>query len=146
MLLTLSLWPVRGRNTTASRTEPQFQLTDEQWLLIADLFQNPDPSPAGGRPRVAPRPCLEGVLWVLRTGARWKDLPRHFPSPATCWQRLKEWTESGAFQEAWVRLLRKLDRLGQIDWEEAMADATFAPAKKGVTESVRPSAAKAQSC
>ena len=144
MKLTLKMWPRRGRNRTGSRTEPDSELKDRHWFLIAELFQNPDPSPAGGRPRIEPRPCLEGVLWVLRTGARWKDLPKNFPSPATCWRRLKEWTESGVFQQAWERVLGKLDALGRINWQEAIADGTFSSAKKGVTASARPSAAKAR--
>ena len=82
--------PTKGRNITGSRTEPQPQLADSQWLLIADLFEEPPPTCNGGRPRVAARACLEGILWVLRTGARRKDLPTHLPSPATCWRRHKE--------------------------------------------------------
>ena len=101
MLLTLSSWPNLGRNWTASRTEPKPQLTDEQWLLIADLFPEKEMTHVGGRPPVPPRPCLEGILWVLISGARWKDLPTHFPSPATCWRRLNEWTRRGVFQIAW---------------------------------------------
>jgi transposase len=112
--------------------EPKPQVTDEQWLLIEDLFPHEEPAEFGGRPAIPPRPCLEGILWILRTGARWKDLPTHFPSPSTCWRRFKEWTESGVFQKAWARLLGTLDGLKQIEWEETFADGTFSPAKKGV--------------
>lgn len=124
------------------RTEPESQLTDEQWLLIEDLFRNPEPSPKGGRPPADPRPCVEGILWVLRTGARWKDLPKSFPSPSTCWRRHRAWTESGVWQAAWARLLRALDQKGKLDFEETTADGTFSSAKKGVKRSARPSAAR----
>lgn len=87
--------------STGTRMEPNSQLTDEQWGLISDLLANPDANPAGGRPRVAPRDCVEGILWVLRTGARWRDLPGCFPSPATCWRRLKQWTEEDVWDKAW---------------------------------------------
>ena len=142
MLLTFVFWPSLRRFRTASRTEPKPQLTDEQWLLIEDLFPWEPPSRLGGRPKVPPRACFEGILWVLRTGARWKDLPKHFPSPATCWRRLEEWTESGIFEKAWTRLLRKLDRIGRLDWEETHADGTFSPAKKGAPRLVGPSEAR----
>ena len=135
MKLTLSWWPKAGRNQTGSRTEPKPELTDKQWLLIADLFADPDPSPAGGRPRVAPRPCLEGILWVLRSGARWKDLPERFPSPSTCWRRHVEWTTDGVLEKAWRRLLQKLDRCGRLRWDESFGDGTFVPAKKGTKAS-----------
>jgi transposase len=48
---------------------------DTQWRIIKDSPEDPDPSPEGGRPRVEARACLEGILWMLRNGARWQDLP-----------------------------------------------------------------------
>ena len=89
MLLKFHWWPSAGRYSGASMTDPESQLTDEQWFRIADLFPWEPPSRAGGRPRIEPRACLEGILWILRTGARWKDLPKSFPSPPTCWRRLQ---------------------------------------------------------
>ena len=121
---------ITGRNCTGSRTPPPAQVTDEQWVSIARYFVDP-PQPKGGRPRVPARQCLEGVLWILQTGARWKDLPERYPSPSTCWRRLKEWTESGVFRLAWEKLLGKLDGLRGINWEQAIGDGTFSPAKKG---------------
>lgn len=118
-----------------SRTEPNSQsgqLTDRQWGLIKDLFPAKRPSKKGGRPRCDSRACFEGILWVLITGARWKDLPKCFPSKSTCHLRFKEWTESGLFEKAWRRLLRHMDELGEIDWSECMGDGTFSSAKKGV--------------
>jgi transposase len=108
-------------------------LTDAQWLLIADLFPDPPVSPEGGRPRISSRKCLEGILWILTSGARWKDLPERYPSPATCWRRHRDWTRSCAFEAAWARLLDKLDRLRRINWEEAIGDGSFSRAKRGVT-------------
>lgn len=133
--------------SAGSKTEPSFALNDEQWLLIADLFPEPEPSPEGGRPPAASRACFEGICWVLQTGARWKDLPMSFPSPSTCWRRLRDWTGSGAWEQAWEqawsRLLRRLDRQGAVDTSEAMAAGTFCSAKKGAHAWARPSAAKA---
>ena len=82
-----------------SMTEPEYELTDEQWHLIADLFPETPVGPKGGRPVVASRPCVEGILWMLRSGARWKDLPKHFPSTTTCWRRHKQWSESGIWEK-----------------------------------------------
>lgn len=147
MIISLSLWPPRRRpNTTGSRTVPQPVLTDSQWNLIRDLFENPAPSPAGGRPRVEPRACLEGILWVLKTGAGWKYLPPQYPSPCTCWRRHRDWTAAGLIVKAWERLLRRLDRRQLLDWSQALGDGTFAPAKKGVWRSARPRKARAPSC
>ena len=106
-----------GTNFTALPLEEagiEPQLSDEHWQLISDLFANPAPSPKGGRPMADPRACLEGILWILRSGARWKDLPKCFPSYVTCWRRFVDWTGSGTLEKAWKRLLGKLDRAGKI--------------------------------
>ncbi len=138
MLITLSKWPQRRRpNTTGSRTVPKPFLSDFQWNLIKDLFENPDPSPLGGRPPIDSRACLEGILWVLKSGARWQDLPERYPSPTTCWRRHRDWTEAGLIVLAWQRLLQKLDRRQLINWSQAMGDGTFSPAKKGALRLVR---------
>lgn len=136
MIITLMHWPPRRRsNRTGSRTAPPPFLSDSHWLLIADVLADPPPSAKGGRPRVPPRACLEGVLWILVNGARWQDLPLQYPSPSTCWRRLRDWTHEGRFVQAWRRLLEKIDRLRGINWEEAMADGSFSRAKKGAPRS-----------
>lgn len=137
MIISLLQWPPRRRRScTGSRTAPKPFLSDSQWLLIADLFPDPQVGPQGGRPAVPPRPCLEGVLWVLITGARWKDLPERYPSPCTCWRRHRDWTRSGVFRAAWDRLLGKMLRQRGLDWETAIGDGSFSRAKRGGTTSV----------
>ena len=121
-----------AESNVVPRMEPDFELTDEQWGLISDLFKDPPPSPLGGRPRASSRECFEAVVWVLRTGARWRDLPKHFPSHPTCWRRMKQWSVAGIFKKAWARLVNRLDREGKVDHQESMADGTFSSAKKGV--------------
>ncbi|HKW61407.1 MAG TPA: transposase, partial [Candidatus Acidoferrum sp.] len=64
-------------------------LTDAQWEKLRPLLPKARTSRRGGRPRANDRKVLEGILWVLRSGARWCDLPEEFPSPATCWRRLR---------------------------------------------------------
>ena len=71
----------------------QSELSDEQWEKIAPFLPEPQASPWGGPKPIANRPCFEGILWVLRSGARWKDLPASYPSPSTCWRRLRLWEE-----------------------------------------------------
>ncbi|MEZ6068120.1 MAG: transposase [Planctomycetaceae bacterium] len=98
---------------------PKPYLSDAQWLLIADLFPDPPVGPKGGRPRVPARACLEGILWMLRAGARWKDLPSWYPSPATCWRRHRDWTRSGVWRAAWDRLLGQLHQRRGLDCDTA---------------------------
>ncbi|HAH49292.1 transposase [uncultured Gimesia sp.] len=144
MYMTLVWWPKRHRSSTnsVSRTDRTVVLTDKQWSLIADLFPWKPPAEKGGRPKVHPRDCLEGILWVLVTGARWKDLPKEYPSKATCHRRFQQWTKDGIFLVAWQRILEQMDENSQLNLTETFADGTFASAKKGVIRSGLPAVAK----
>src|SRR5579859_7322859 len=117
-------------------------LTDEQWRRIEPLL--PKLRSKGRRWRDN-RAVLEGILWVLKTVARWRDLPAQYPSASTCWRRLGLWEERGVWLEIWRAFLRELDQGGRLDWSESFLDGSFAPAKKGATESAKPSAARARS-
>jgi transposase len=117
-------------------------LTDEQWERIAPFFPKHPPSPKGGRPRADDRECLEGILWLIRTGARWQDIPVDLPSGSTCWRRLQEWAGEEILQEVHALLTEVLDELGEIDFEELFADATFIRAKKGAPTLARPRLAR----
>lgn len=123
----------------------QRELTDEQWRRIAPHLPERTASPKGGPKPKPARDCFEGLLWVLRTGARWKDMPDCFPSGSTCWRRLRDWDEAGAWEAAWHAFLDELGEKDRTLWEVVFADATFAPAKKGATASPRPSAARGRS-
>ena len=121
------------------------ELSDEQWEKIAPFLPEPQASPWGGPKPIPNRPCFEGILWVLRSGARWKDLPASYPSPTTCWRRLCLWEEQEVWLKAWRAFLAQLDRQGQLDWAETFADGSFAPAKKGGLVSASPKRAKVRS-
>ena len=118
-------------------------LTDAQWERIAPLFPPHPPSPKGGRPRAGDRECLEGILWVARTGARWQDMPVDLPSGSTCWRRLVEWASTDVLEDIHAVLIQELADLGELDLEELFADATFIRAKKGGSTSARPRLARA---
>ena len=113
-------------------------LTDEQWDRIAPNLPEHPPSPQGGHPRVNDRECLEGILWLIRTGARWQDIPVDLPSGSTCWRRLQEWAGDGVLEEIHAILIEELDDLGLVDFEELLGDATFIRAKKGVPTLAKP--------
>lgn len=136
-MLTPAFFPSLERHDAASRTDDLKQLSDEQWFLIEDVFDWQPPTRAGGRPPIPPRAALEALLWMLRNGGPWKDLPEYFPSESTCRRRLRDWTESGLLCEVWSRLVDLADELGWIDWNQLIADGTFCRAKKGVNWSAR---------
>src|SRR5687768_10745064 len=118
-------------------------LTDAQWDRIAPHLPEHPPSPKGGRPRADDRECLEGILWLLRSGARWQDIPVDLPSGSTCWRRLREWAGEGVLQHVQAVLIAELHERGRVALDELLADATFIRAKKGATTSARPRSARA---
>jgi len=120
-------------------------LTDEQWVWLEPLIPSPKRQPGGrGRPVRAPREVLNGILWILRTGAPWKDLPGRYPPYQTCHRWFQKWSKGGVFEEILMALAEDLKNRGGIDIREAFIDGTFAPAKKGGLEPVKPSGAKAR--
>ena len=106
-------------------------LTDAQWAVLEPTFR-PRRRPDGrGRPWADPRAVMNGVLWVLRTGAPWHDLPPRYPPYQTCHRRFQQWQRSGRLDRLLQRLAEDLRDRGKIDLSEAFVDATFAGAKKG---------------
>jgi transposase len=106
-------------------------LTKQQWEAIRVHLPPPKASTRGGHPRVDDRRCVEGIRWILWTGAQWSDLPRRYGSASTCWRRLKEWEEPGGLLKLWRAFLAQLNDQQKLRWDECFADGSFVPAKKG---------------
>jgi transposase len=71
-------------------------ITDEQWARVRPLL----PRRGGiGRPRADDRQTLNGVLYVIGRGCRWRDLPRRYGSHITCWRRHKRWAQNGTWDQ-----------------------------------------------
>ena len=120
------------------------ELTNEQWNRIEPIILSLTPikDPRGRKAR-DPRDILNAILWILRTGALWKDLPQRYPPYQTCHRRFQQWVGQGVFQRIAQELVEDLNERGKIDIREAFIDGSFAPAKKGVLLSARQSAARA---
>ena len=122
------------------------RLTDAQWAVVEALLPRPAMrADRRGRPRQDDRKILDGIFWILRTGAQWEELPRRFPPKSTCHDRFQEWNRSGVLAEVLRALAEDLKERGGLDLSECFIDAMFAPAKKGGRVSARPSGAKAAS-
>ncbi len=121
------------------------ELTDEQWSLIEPLFEKADIVQTRGRPPRQAREVLNGVLWILRFGARWCDLPERFPSYQTCHRRFQQWVKDGRLRKVLETLAEELHQRGELDLSECFIDGTFIVAKKGASRWEKPSGAKARS-
>jgi transposase len=96
-------------------------LTDEDWALISDVFPSPS---ATGRPRCDPRRVLNGILWVLRTGSPWRDLPGEFGTWKTAWRMFDQWNSDGTLDTILRRLQGSFATAGAIDQRLWCIDGT----------------------
>ena len=121
-------------------------LTDEQWAVVEPLLPKPVKRADGrGRPRVDNRAILNGILWVMRTGAPWHDMPNRYPPYQTCHRRFQEWVQTGTFETILRKLVQDVKERGNLDLTECFIDGTFVMAKKGAQGWEKPSGAKVQS-
>ena len=104
-------------------------VSDELWAQIEPLLPAHEVSELGGRPRVPDRAALTGILFVLKTGIQWEDLPQemHCGSGMTCWRRLREWQAAGVWERLHLHFLRRLQHAEQIDWQRCSLDASSVP-------------------
>ena len=107
-------------------------LTDEQWRVIEPLLPTPKSGPGKrGRPAQPDRPIFEAILWIMRTGAPWHDLPGRYPPYQTCHRRFQQWLDDNTLRKLLVALREDLRERGKVDDIEAFVDGTYAGAKKG---------------
>ena len=92
-------------------------LTDAQWQRIARLLPGKKGDP--GRSGDDNRRSLEGILWIVRTGAPWRDLPDVFGNWFTVWKRFRRWALKGVFGKVFKALS------GEPDMEYALIDGTI---------------------
>ncbi len=126
------------------------ELTDAQWASLRPLL--PPQKPRTGRPANDHRTVLGGILWVLRTGAPWRDLPPRFGSWKTASSRFYRWRQAGVWDHVLAELQRKADANGRLNWTLHFVDSTVvrahqhaAGAKGGIRPARRSAAAGAAS-
>lgn len=121
-------------------------LTDEQWAVISSLLPDlPRRRDGRGRPGRSSRETLNGILWILRTGAPWHDLPGRYPPYQTCHRRFQRWVSAGTWARVLQALAEDLYERGGLDLGECFIDGTWVAAKKGGKKWERPHGAKVRS-
>jgi transposase len=112
-------------------------LTNAQWERLQPLL--PPQKPKIGRPAVGHRRILNGMLWILRTGAPWRDLPERYGPWRTVASRFYRWRKAGVFQQILDTLQQQADATGHVNWVLQYVASTIirahqqaAGAKKGL--------------
>jgi len=112
-----------------------WHVSDAMWQQIQPIIPPLPPKKKLGRPRLDDRRVLDGILYVLRTGCQWKQVPKEFGSGSTVHARFCDWVQAGVFATMWALLLTCYDELHGIDWQWQSLDAAMGKApgvpKKG---------------
>lgn len=127
----------------------RFELTDEQWERLQPLLPQ---RARTGRPATDHRQIINGILWILRTGAPWRDLPERYGPWATVASRFYRWRKSGLWDRLFAQVQAQADGAGRIDWRIHYVDGTVvrahqhaAGAKGGILLRKRSATARAAS-
>lgn len=107
------------RREVAVATTP---LSDRQWERIRPALPSANRQ---GRPRADDRRTLDGILYVLRTGCRWHDLPARYGNPVTCWRRFRQWEADGTWERIWAALFAALDKRERQTWVLCFLESGF---------------------
>src|SRR6188472_1334841 len=101
---------------------------DELWELIRPLLPEPKPRRFRypGRKPIGDREALTGILFVLKTGIAWEDLPAEMGCGCgmSCWRRLRDWQADGTWDKLHAVLLERLDGAGRINWSRCAIDSS----------------------
>jgi transposase len=111
-------------------------VSDELWEIVEPLIPEVRRRTRyPGRKRIPDRKVLTGILFVLKSGIPWEDLPQEMGcgSGVTCWRRLAEWQQHGVWARLHEVLLAKLNAADQIDWERTAIDSSHVRAFGGAS-------------
>ncbi len=118
------------------------EVTDAVWGRLAPLL--PPEQPPRGRPNQSHRTILNGILWKLKTGTPWRDLPERYGPWSTVYSRFWRWRRAGVWDRVFAAVQRDADAPGQVDWSIHFVDGTVvrahqhaAGAKRGATRRPR---------
>jgi transposase len=89
------------------------ELSDAEWAVLSRLLPS---SGTAGRPRSDDRLVLNGIVWKLRTGSAWRDVPERYGSWQTLYTRFRRWALDGTFSRMLRAVQAHKDAAGDIDW------------------------------
>jgi putative transposase len=110
-----------------------WRVPDELWAIIEPILTEHDPPKRTGRRRINARAALDAIIYRMRSGVQWNQLPREFPDDSSVHRTLQRWVAVGIFDRIWAAVLERCGELGGVDWEWQAADAMLGKARLGGT-------------
>jgi putative transposase len=108
-----------------------WRVNDELWDIIQPILAELDPPAATGRPRTGQREALNGIIYVMRTGGQWNQLPHQFGDDSSVHRTMQRWVTKGVFHRIWAVLIENCDELGGVNWDWQSADGAMGKARFG---------------
>jgi transposase len=119
------------------------ELSDHQWEQIAPVL--PAQKPKVGRPAHDHRRILNGIVWLLRTGAPWRDLPERYGKWQSVYDRFNRYRKDGTFDRVLKALRIRLDKDGHIDWDLWCVDGSSVRASRAAAGAPKKAKSRAES-
>lgn len=108
-----------------------WEVDDELWGIIQNIVNELDPPASTGRPRTGQRQALNGIIYQLRSGCQWNQLPRQFGDDSSVHRTMQRWVLKGVFERIWAVLIENCQELSGVDWAWQSADAAMGKARFG---------------
>lgn len=114
-----------------------WEVPDALWERIEPILLADSPPKKTGRPRRPWRPIVNAVIFRLRSGCQWNQLPERFGDDSTAHRWFARWCQNGVFQKVWAALAAECDELGGVVWRWPAADGRMGQARFGGARSGR---------
>lgn len=108
-----------------------WEVNDELWSIIQSILDELDPPAKTGRPRTDERAALNGIIYQLRSGVQWNQLPEQFGDDSSVHRTMQRWISKGVFERIWALLIENCEELGGVNWEWQSADGAMGKARFG---------------
>jgi putative transposase len=108
-----------------------WEVNDELWEIIESILNELDPPAPTGRPRTGQREALNGIIYVMRSGCQWNQLPEQFGDDSSVHRTMQRWIAKGVLQRLWAVLIENCEQLGGVNWEWQSADGAMGKARFG---------------
>ena len=111
-----------------------WHVPDDLWMRIEPLLLEYDPPKHTGRKRIDSRAVLDTIIYRLRSGCQWNQLPKELPDDSSAHRTFQRWVRLGVLERIWAMVVECCDELGGVDWEWQAADAAMGKARLGGTK------------
>ena len=123
--------PRRERNGDERPLPTIWRVSDELWAKIGSILAEYDPPKPTGRKRIDQRRALDGIIFRLRSGVQWNQLPKEFGDDSLVHRTFQRWVKLKVIDQIWAALVSDCEELGGVDWEWQSADGAMGKARLG---------------